>query len=214
MFNVVVLISGNGSNLQALIDESEKEGASFRITHVISDKATAYGLERASNYSIPTSFVNRKDFSSREEFDEAIYQIINNLNPDLVCLAGFMRLLSASFVTKLEGKLINIHPSILPAFKGTNSIAQALNEQVKFTGCTVHFVIPEMDAGPIIIQSAVPVLSSDSLEGLEEKIHKIEHKIYPLAVRLFAEKRIKVNGDNVQVDYKPENNNGGYLISC
>jgi len=181
-----VLISGNGSNLQALLDAARAEDFPATISLVISNKADAYGITRASNAGVPVEVLSHRDFSSREAFDEALHKLLIQHRIELVCLAGFMRLLTADFTRKWEGRMLNIHPSLLPAFKGLNTHARVLESGVKTTGCTVHFVVPEMDAGPVVLQAEVPVMPGDTPHTLAERVHKEEHRIYPLALARLA----------------------------
>jgi phosphoribosylglycinamide formyltransferase-1 len=183
---VVVLISGNGGNLQALIDAAQIPSYPAEIIGVVSNKAEAYGLIRAKNAGIPTFVINHKEFTSRELCDAAIDAKLTELQPDIICLAGWMRLLSDGFVNKWLGRIMNIHPSLLPAFKGAHAVRDALAYGVKITGCTVHFVIPEVDAGPIITQRHVPVDTNDNEDSLSEKIHIQEHLAYPEALKLVS----------------------------
>jgi len=187
-----VLISGRGSNLQALIDAAADPSYPAEIALVISNKADAGGLARAEAAGIATKVIPHKEFASREAFDAALDKTLRDAGVGLVCLAGFMRLLTPGFSQGWHDRLINIHPSLLPSFKGLDSHAQALKAGVRFSGCTVHFVRPEMDAGPIILQAAVPVHDGDDEDSLAARILEAEHKSYPLAVRLIAEGRVKV----------------------
>lgn len=184
---VAVLISGNGSNLQALIDATQTENYPAEIVLVISNKADAYGLTRAKQAGIPSQVVSHKDYDSREAFDGALHKALVNANIDVVCLAGFMRLLTPGFVEKWEQKMLNIHPSLLPAFKGAHAIKDALEAGAEETGCTVHYVTAEMDSGPIIEQAATPIKQGDTEESLAERIHALEHKIYPSALAEVAQ---------------------------
>lgn len=193
--SVGVLISGRGSNLQALIDACADAEFPAEIAVVISNKADAYGLERARQAGIATAVVDHKNFSSREEFESALDAAIRAHDVDLVCLAGFMRILTAGFVNGWAGKMINIHPSLLPSFKGLHTHERTIEAGVRITGCTVHFVRPEMDDGPIIIQAAVPVFPADDAESLADRVLQQEHVIYPEALRLIALGRVAVQGD-------------------
>lgn len=186
---IAVLISGNGSNLQALIDACKVAAYPARIELVISNKADAYGLARARHAKIMTEVIDHHDFATREAFDRAMHAVLTKRGIEIVCLAGFMRLLSPWFVKEWEGRLLNIHPSLLPEFKGAHAVRDALKAKVKETGCTVHIVTDEMDAGPIVMQSRVPVLSGDTEEILHARIHEQEHKIYPLALKKLIERR-------------------------
>jgi len=194
-----VLISGRGSNLQALIDASANPEYPAEIAIVISNKADAGGLERASAAGISTAVVSRRDFDSREDFDSAIDGKLRDAGVQLVCLAGFIWLLGEDFVNNWRDRVINIHPSLLPAFKGLNVQAQAIESGVRFSGASVHFVRPELDAGPIIVQAVVPVLPEDDADTLSARILEQEHKIYPAAVRWIAEGRVRVSGEVVTV---------------
>jgi phosphoribosylglycinamide formyltransferase-1 len=182
--NIAVLISGNGSNLQAILDAIKNdEDFGGKIVLVISNKPEAYGLLRAKNYSVDTLVLDHKLYATRQEYDEKLDEICTQNNIDIICLAGFMRLLTPWLTNKWENKIINIHPSLLPSFKGLNAVSQALKYGVKITGCTVHYVDSEMDTGKIIMQKSVEVLSHDDEFTLAEKIHKIEHEIYPKALK-------------------------------
>jgi phosphoribosylglycinamide formyltransferase-1 len=195
-----VLISGRGSNLQALIDATADLSFPAEIALVISNRADAGGLARAEAAGLATKIIPHKDFASREAFDSALTESLRRAGVGLVCLAGFMRLLTAGFAEDWHDRLINIHPSLLPSFKGLNSHAQALEAGVRFSGCTVHYVRPEMDAGPIILQAAVPVHDGDDEDALAARILTAEHRSYPLAVKLIAEGRIRVVDELVRVD--------------
>ncbi|MDO7436387.1 phosphoribosylglycinamide formyltransferase [Acinetobacter nosocomialis] len=175
MMKIAVLVSGNGSNLQALIDAR----LSGQIVGVLSNKADAYALERAQNANIATAVISHKDFPSRADFDEAMYQQLMAWQADIVILAGFMRILTANFVDKWQGKMLNIHPSLLPAYKGVNTHQRVLNTGDRLHGCTVHFVTSELDAGQAIAQSAIEVKEHDNVASLAERVHKLEHFIYP-----------------------------------
>ncbi len=196
---IAVLISGRGSNLQSLIDAAAAGELGAEIALVVSNVPDAPGLERAVKAGIPTETIDHRDFEGREPFEDALHAALSGRSIDLVCLAGFMRLLTGSFVGKWRDRLINIHPSILPAFKGLHTHERAIGAGVRFSGCTVHFVTPEMDDGPIIAQAAVPVLQGDTPGNLAARILAEEHKLYPLAVRLIAEGRAKVVGNRVEI---------------
>lgn len=193
---VAVLISGGGSNLQALIDACKDEEFPARIALVLSNKADAYGLKRAAEANIATLVISHKDFPDRDSFDAAMHKALGEAGIEFVCLAGFMRLLTAGFVNQWTGKMINIHPSLLPSFKGIHTHAAALQAGVKIHGCSVHHVVPEMDAGPIIIQAAVPVLSGDTPETLGARVLAAEHIIYPLALKTV----LKPDRDNLRAN--------------
>lgn len=177
-----VLISGRGSNMMALINASHKPDFFAEVSLVISNKDNAPGLNFAIDKKIKTVFLDQKNFSQREDFDRELDRIITNHNCQVVCLAGFMRILSAWFTKKWQGKLINIHPSLLPEFKGASAVRDALEAGAKYSGCTVHFVTEEMDSGPIIKQARVPVLKNDNIETLAARILRKEHLIYPQAL--------------------------------
>ena len=180
------MISGNGTNLQAMIDASQEDNFPADIAIVISNNPSAYGLKRAVSANIPIKVIDHKLFDQRENFDAAVSVELRNADCELVCLAGFMRILSDQFVNDWPMKIINIHPSLLPSFKGTNVQKQAIDAGVRIAGCTVHFVIPELDAGPIIAQAAVPVLKKDTPDSLSARILQQENQIYPLALELIA----------------------------
>lgn len=186
---VAVLISGSGSNLQALIDDCESDAGNHpaEICLVVSNKAEAYGLKRAENHNIKTKVISHKDFSTREEFDQEIHKVLLDNNIEIVCLAGFMRVLTKEFVEKWEGKMINIHPSLLPKHKGAHAVRDALVAGDKVTGCTVHYVVPEIDSGEIIIQREVGILAGDDESSLLERLHPQEHIAYKQALRKIAE---------------------------
>ncbi|MCW2243664.1 phosphoribosylglycinamide formyltransferase [Azospirillum canadense] len=195
---VGVLISGRGSNLQALLDACAAPDFPAEIALVLSNKADAYGLERAASAGVPTAVVSHRDHpGDKQAFEEAMDARLRAAGVELVCLAGFMRLLSPWFVDTWRDRLINIHPSLLPSFKGLDTHGRALAAGVRFHGCTVHYVRPEMDEGPIIAQAAVPVLPGDDAHTLADRVLESEHRIYPQAVRLIAEGRTRVEGDRV-----------------
>ncbi|WP_292977554.1 phosphoribosylglycinamide formyltransferase [Nitrosomonas sp.] len=194
MQSMVILISGRGSNMQALLE------AGLPVAAVISNNPDAEGLIFAQARGIPTRVINHRAFPDRNAFDTALAEIIDSYQPHLVALAGFMRILSAAFANHYQGRLINIHPSLLPAFPGLNTHAQALQEGVKIHGCTVHFVTPQLDHGPIIIQAAVPVLASDTPETLAARVLTQEHRIYPQAVRWFLQGQLTLTGNRVRIE--------------
>ena len=185
---VGILISGNGTNLQAIIDASQKNSFPAEIAIVISNNPSAYGLKRAISANIPTKVIDHKLFDQREDFDTAVSVELRKADCELICLAGFMRILSEQFVNNWPMRIINIHPSLLPSFKGRNVQKQAIDAEVRIAGCTVHFVISELDAGPIIAQAAVPVLKQDTPASLSARILQQENHIYPLALELIAKK--------------------------
>jgi len=199
-----VLISGRGSNLKALIEACEEPGFRGRIALVISNRPGAGGLAVAEAAGIPTLVIDHKEFSTRETFDAELDRALVNAGVELVCNAGFMRILTDGFVEKWRDRQLNIHPSLLPAFKGLHVHQRALDAGVKITGCTVHFVRPEMDEGPIVAQAAVPVLPGDTAETLSQRILEAEHKLYPLALKLVVEGRARVVGEHVVLDHDGE----------
>ncbi|MBF0188022.1 MAG: phosphoribosylglycinamide formyltransferase [Magnetococcales bacterium] len=196
---IAVLISGSGSNLQSLIDNCASGYIPGRIALVISNKPDVFGLERAEKAGIPTRVIKHRDFDSREAFDQAMGDVLEETEVDLVCLAGFMRILTAGFVDRFQGRLINIHPALLPSFPGLDVQQAALDAGVRFSGCTVHFVDEGVDTGPIIAQAAVPILPDDDAKTLAGRILRQEHRTYPLAVRLFVQGRLSIEGRRVHV---------------
>ena len=191
------LVSGRGSNLQAILDASAAGRLSADVVVVLSDVADAYALERARQRNIPALFEDPKAHPTRETFDKALIGHLEQHQVDLVCLAGFMRLLTPAFVAHYRHRIMNIHPALLPAFPGLHVQRKALQHGVKFSGCSVHFVDEGTDTGPIIIQAVVPVLDDDTEEALSARILRYEHQIYPRAIQLFAERRLQVRGRRV-----------------
>lgn len=194
-----VLISGSGTNLQALLDACGAPDFPAEIGLVISNRADAGGLERARRAGVASIIIPHKDYPSRESFDAEIDRALREAGVEFVCLAGFMRLLTPGFVEQWRDRLVNVHPSLLPAFKGMDAVEQALNAGVTRTGCTVHFVRPEMDAGPIILQAEVPIQPGDTPERLHDRIRSAEHRCYPEALRLIASGRVKVAEEAVTI---------------
>ena len=188
MKNIVILISGRGSNMQAILEAQ----LPCRIVAVISNRAGAEGLAIARKHGIHSSVIDHRDYKDRDSFDAALVEAIDACHPDFVALAGFMRILTAGFVAHYHGKLINIHPSLLPAYGGLNTHARALYDGVKIHGCTVHFVTPDLDHGPIIIQAAVPVLYHDNEQTLSARVLHEEHRIYPQALRWLCEGQVEL----------------------
>lgn len=201
--NVVVLISGSGSNLQALIDSVAHDGNPARIAAVICNRTGAYGLERAKQAGIATELLDHKQFDGREAFDAALIQAIDAHQPDLVVLAGFMRILTSDFVQHYSGRLLNIHPSLLPKHKGLHTHQRALEAGDSEHGCSVHFVTEELDGGPLVVQAVLPVMADDTAESLARRVHQQEHQIYPLAVRWFAEGRLRLGAQGAMLDGLP-----------
>jgi len=196
---IAVLVSGRGSNLQAIIDAIESGKINGKIEVVISNKEDAYALERAKRHNIEGIFIDSSSYKNKDDYDRAIITILEKKDIGLVCLAGFMRILTPYFVNKYKRRIINIHPSLLPAFPGLEAQKKALDYGVKFTGATVHFVDESVDSGPIIIQAVVPVLDTDTPEILSERILEEEHRIYPEAIKAFAEGRIVVKGRRIVI---------------
>jgi phosphoribosylglycinamide formyltransferase-1 len=199
MKNIVILISGRGSNMEALIAERDAGRLPVNIAAVISNRPDAKGLETAAQAGIATRCLDHKAFADRAAFDTALAACIDEFAPDLVVLAGFMRILTPDFVRHYEGRLFNIHPSLLPSFPGLHTHQRALDEGVRIHGCTVHFVTAELDHGPVVIQAAVPVLDGDDEAALAARVLRQEHRIYPQAVRWFAEGRLSLLDGRVQV---------------
>lgn len=191
MKNVVILISGRGSNMRALL-EADLPG---RVAAVVGDRPAAAGLDFAAQRGVATAVVDFRQFPSRPQFDAALAAEIDRHQPHLVVLAGFMRVLGEDFVRRYAGRLLNIHPSLLPAFPGLHTHREALRAGTRLHGCTVHFVTPALDAGPIVIQAAVPVLEGDTEDSLADRVLAQEHRIYPQAVRWFLEGRLALGGD-------------------
>ncbi|NLX90494.1 MAG: phosphoribosylglycinamide formyltransferase [Firmicutes bacterium] len=191
---LAVLASGYGSNLQAILDAIERKEIDGRVEIVISDVEDAYALERARKHGIEGVYINPREYEKREDFDGVIAGLLQERQIDLVILAGYMRLLSPPFVKQFEGRIMNIHPSLLPAFPGLNGVKKALSYGVKVSGCTVHFVDEGLDTGPIILQEAVPVFDDDTEESLHERIHQVEHRLYPKAIQLFIEQKLRLEG--------------------
>ncbi len=199
MSRIAVLVSGRGSNLQSIIDAFEAGKIKGEIAVVISNVPGAFALERAKKHGIKTVVINSKEHQDRSSYETQIIKAIDDAKVDLVCLAGYMRLLSPEFVKHFKGKIMNIHPALLPAFPGLHVQKAALDYGVKFSGCTVHFVDEGCDTGPIIIQAVVPVLDDDTEGSLSARILEQEHRIYPEAIRLFSENKLKIEGRRVKI---------------
>jgi len=197
---VVVLISGNGSNLQTFIDGQRDGSLPIDIRAVISNRADAHGLRRAEDAGIHSEILDHRAYPNRASYDTALAGLVDRFAPGLIVLAGFMRLLSASFVERYTGRLINIHPSLLPAFRGLHTHRRALESGVREHGCSVHFVTPELDAGPVIAQAVVPVAANDTPETLQTRVQTEEHRLYPLAIRWIAEGRVTLRDGEVLHD--------------
>jgi phosphoribosylglycinamide formyltransferase 1 len=185
--------------MQALVKASLADDFPAQIVSVLSNNPDAGGLEFAADHDISTKVINHREFDSREDFDAAISEHLSEQKIDLICLAGFMRLLTPDFVNKWRDRIINIHPSLLPAFKGLHVHERAIESGTRFTGCTVHYVRPEMDDGPIVAQAVVPILQSDTPDVLADRILEQEHRIYPLALKLIAERKVKVHGSVAKI---------------
>ena len=199
MKRIAIFISGRGSNLEAILQKRRVGFVSCEIPFVFSNKKDAKGLEIAKSFEIPTITMERKDFSTQNEYDQTVLQLLNENKVDIVVLAGFMMILSKNFIEQYPGKIINIHPSLLPAFPGLNSQKRALDYGVKFAGCTVHFVTPEIDSGPIILQDIIPVFDDDSEETLTLRILDREHIILPEALKILMEDRYDIIGRRVVI---------------
>jgi phosphoribosylglycinamide formyltransferase 1 len=208
MKSIVILISGRGSNMQALLEAK----LSCRIAAVISNRADAEGLAIAKAHGIPTEIIEHRNYKDRESFDATLAKAIDGYQPDLVVLAGFMRILTTKFVTHYHGRLINIHPSLLPSYSGLDTHARALQDGVKIHGCTVHFVTPDLDHGPIIIQAAVPVLRDDTEQTLAARVLREEHRIYPQAVRWLCQGQIELSAQG-KVIFHYRKQSGHALVS-
>jgi len=198
---IAVLISGRGSNLQSLIDACADETYPAEIVLVISNVPDVVGLERAAKAGIPAIVIDHTAFDDRGPFEDAMNDALKEAGAELVCLAGFMRLLTDAFVDRWRDRLINIHPSLLPAFRGLHIHERVIEYGARFTGCTVHYVRPAMDDGPVIVQAAVPVLADDDADALADRVLAQEHVVYPLAVRLIAESRVRVAQERVIIDH-------------
>lgn len=201
MKNIVILISGRGSNMEAVVRAAQAEQWPARIAAVISNKADAKGLAFAASHGIATAVVANKDYPSREAFDAALQSVIDGYAPDLVVLAGFMRILTPGFTAHYAGRMLNIHPSLLPLFPGLHTHEQALASGLAQHGATVHFVTAELDHGPMVDQVAVPILPGDTADTLAARVLEQEHKLYPRAIRWFIEGRLTVEDGKVHVDH-------------
>lgn len=205
MKRIVILLSGRGSNMQAIVERCAEEGWPARVVGVASNRADAAGLAWAAERGIAVAAVDHKAFATREDFDTELARVIDLWRPDLVVLAGFMRILGAAFVRRYEGRMINVHPSLLPAFTGLHTHRRAIEAGCKLAGATVHFVTAELDHGPIIAQAMVPVLPGDDEAALSARVLVQEHRLYPLAVRWFVEGRLRIDGQVVvHMDGEPQ----------
>lgn len=200
LLRIGVLASGGGTNLQAIIDRCQDGSLAAEIVIVITNNPGVGALERAAMAGIQTLCINHRDFSRRDEFDEALVKVLLDAEVELVALAGFMRIISQTFIDAFPGRVINIHPALLPAFPGLHVQQQAIDYGARFSGCTVHFVDGGIDTGPIIIQAVVPILPDDTADTLAARILEQEHKVYPRAIQLIAEKRVRVDGRQVTIE--------------
>jgi phosphoribosylglycinamide formyltransferase-1 len=196
-FKLAVLVSGRGSNLQAIIDSIDREELDAHLSIVISNTKDAIALKRAEKHGIKTIFIDPSNYLSSKEYDKALVLKLKEFSVDLICLAGYMRILGEEIIQAFEKKIINIHPSLLPAFPGLNAQKQAINHGVKFSGCTVHFVDSGIDSGPIILQTVVPVYDNDDEKSLSKRILEQEHYLYPKAIKMIQENKIRLNGRTV-----------------
>jgi len=197
---IVVLISGSGSNLQAIIDGCQQRQINAEVAMVISNRPNVFGLQRAEQAGIANTCIDHKDFASREAFDQALSDKLNSINPDLIVLAGFMRILTPEFVTNFLGKLVNIHPSLLPKYPGLNTHQRAIDDGEEQAGVTVHFVTPELDGGPAIIQAPIMIEASDDASSLAAKVLVEEHRIYPRAISWFVDGRLSLTNGKAMLD--------------
>ncbi|CAN7212786.1 MULTISPECIES: phosphoribosylglycinamide formyltransferase [unclassified Caballeronia] len=197
MKKIVILISGRGTNMETVVRACARDGWQALVAAVISNRPDAAGLAFAAENGIPATVVDHRDFTTRETFDQALARVIDGFEPDLVMLAGFMRVLTDAFVERYAGRMINIHPSLLPCFPGLKTHQQALDAGVRVHGASVHFVTPTLDHGPIVAQAAVPVMAGDDAATLAARVLAVEHIIYPRAVRWFVEGRLAIDGERV-----------------
>ena len=197
IFKLAVLVSGRGSNLQAIIDSIDREELDAHLSIVISNTKDAMALKRAEKHGIKTIFIDPSAYLNSKEYDQALVLKLKEFSIDLICLAGYMRILGEEVIQTFEKKIINMHPSLLPAFSGLNAQKQAINYGVKFSGCTVHFVDSGVDSGPIILQTVVPVYDDDDEKSLSKRILEQEHYLYPKAIKMIQEKKIRLNGRTV-----------------
>ena len=211
MKSIVILISGRGSNMESLLAAVASGALPVRIAGVLSNRSDAKGLETAALQGVPTCVIDHTLFAAREAFDAAMAKAIDRFSPDLVVLAGFMRILTDGFVQHYAGRLINIHPSLLPSFPGLHTHRRAIEEGVRIHGCTVHFVTPALDHGPVIVQAAVPVLDGDDESSLAARVLAQEHQVYPLAVRWFAEGLLRLVDGRILLD-APQDGDGKLVV--
>ncbi len=200
---LAILISGNGSNLQSIIDAIEKGFLRASISLVLSNNPDAYGLTRATRHGIATRVLDHRDFANREAFDEALREILDAVSPDLIVLAGFMRILGRAFIDAFPGRILNIHPSLLPAYKGLNTHQRALDNQETRHGVSIHLVTAELDDGPVLLQGSYPIEPGDSAEDLQRKGHRLEHQMYPQLLQWFSDNRIHIDQGTVYFEQQP-----------
>ncbi|MEH0713717.1 phosphoribosylglycinamide formyltransferase [Vibrio owensii] len=200
MKNIVVLISGNGSNLQAILEACEANMPNAQVAAVFSNKADAYGLERAKQFDVNSHFVDPKAFESREDFDAELMKQIDEYQPDVIVLAGYMRILSSAFVSHYLGKMINIHPSLLPKYPGLHTHQRAIDAGDKEHGTSVHFVTEELDGGPVVLQAKVPVFEDDDADALAARVQTQEHNIYPMVTKWLVEGRLSMTEGKAYLD--------------
>ncbi|MFT2091171.1 phosphoribosylglycinamide formyltransferase [Paraglaciecola sp. 2405UD69-4] len=198
--SIVVLVSGNGSNLQAIIDSISQQKIHGKVVAVFANKSDAYGLVRAEKANIPAIFINHKEFASREEYDNEMMQRIDKYAPDLIVLAGFMRILTPQFVAHYQGKMLNIHPSLLPKYKGLDTHQRAIDAGDVEHGASVHFVTAELDGGPVVLQSKVPIFASQNADELAQRVQQQERQMYPLVISWFCADRLKMLNNHAELD--------------
>lgn len=198
--SIVVLVSGNGSNLQAIIDDISEHKINAKISAVIANQESAYALTRAENAGIPALYIDHKSFASREEYDAKMASCIDEFKPNLIVLAGFMRILTPSFVEHFQGRMLNIHPSLLPKYKGLHTHQRAIDAGDKEHGASVHFVTPELDGGPVVLQSKVPVFEQQDEQELADRVQQQERQMYPLVIKWFCEDRLKMINNRAVLD--------------
>jgi phosphoribosylglycinamide formyltransferase-1 len=198
--SIVVLVSGNGSNLQAIIEDISQYKINATISAVIANQKTAYGLTRAENAGIPAIYIDHKSFASREEYETKMASCINEFSPDLIVLAGFMRILTPAFVENYQAKMLNIHPSLLPKYKGLDTHQRVIDAGDQEHGASVHFVTPELDGGPVVLQSKVPVFDQQDTQELADRVQQQERQMYPLVIKWFCEDRLKMIDNKAVLD--------------
>ncbi|MBY6064807.1 phosphoribosylglycinamide formyltransferase [Pseudidiomarina sediminum] len=200
MKRIVVLISGSGTNMQAIVEACKAQHIEGNVVAVISNKAGVAGLDKAAAADIPTAVLSHKDFETREAYDAELQQLVDSYQPDVVVLAGFMRILTAEFTQHYHGRMLNIHPSLLPKYRGINTHQRALDNGDIEHGVSVHFVTEELDGGPVILQARVPVFENDSADDLQQRVHSQEHRIYPLVVQWLCSERLKLTAKGATLD--------------